>query len=93
LSAAAQKKTAPVASEGGELGDEHLRPKFSNPSATQLQDRYLEALEICADWKESIERRRSRLLLRAELIGGVDEEEVEEVRQETLNACGVAWKS
>jgi hypothetical protein len=96
LSAAAQKKTAPVASEGGELGDEHLRPKFSIPSAIQLQDRYLEALEICADWKESIERRRSRLLLRAELIGGVDEEEVEEVRQdaERLRRCMevLAWR-
>jgi hypothetical protein len=46
-------------------------------------------LEICADWKESIERRRKRLLLRAELIGGVDEDEVDEVRQdaERLRRC------
>ena len=46
-------------------------------------------MEICADWKESIARRRQRLLLRAELIGGVDEEEVEEVRQDAaLRADG-----
>ena len=96
MSAAAQKKTAPVASEGGEIGNGKFGPQFSTPSPGELQERYLEALEICADWKESIVRRRQRLLLRMELIGGVEEEEVEEVRQdgERLRRCMevLAWR-
>ena len=96
MSGAAQKKTAPVASEGGELGNDHDRPRFITPSPAELQERYLEALEICAEWKESIARRRQRLLLRFELIGGVDEEEVEEVREdaERLRHCMevLAWR-
>ena len=96
MSAAAQKKTAPVASEGGEIGNGKFGPQFSTPSPGELQERYLEALEICADWKELIVRRRQRLLLRMELIGGVEEEEVEEVRQdgERLRRCMevLAWR-
>jgi hypothetical protein len=82
LSAAAQKKTAPVVSEGGELGNGKFGQQFSSPSAEELQERYLQALDICADWKEANDRRRLRLLLRMELIGGVDEDEVEELRQD-----------
>jgi hypothetical protein len=71
-------------------------PSFTAPSDAELQERHLEGLEICADWKESIERRRKRLLLRAELIGGVDEDEVDEVRQdaERLRRCMevLAWR-
>jgi hypothetical protein len=85
---ALRKKTAAVESDP--------TPKFTPPTSEQLQERYQEALEICADWKESIERRRQRLLLRTELIGGVDEEEVEDVRQdaERLRRCMevLAWR-
>ena len=63
------KKYAPAFERQGEV--EEL---FPTPTEREFQERHLEALEICADWKESIERRRKRLLLRAELIGGVDEE-------------------
>jgi hypothetical protein len=69
---------------------------FRMPTERELQQRHLEALEICADWKKSVERRRQRLLLRAELIGGVEEDEVEELRQdaERLRRCMevLAWR-
>jgi hypothetical protein len=93
---ARKKQTAPVASEGGELGDEQVRPQFSTPSAAELQERHHEALEIVADWQESFGRRHKRLLLRMELIGGVDEDEIEELRQdaERLRRCMevLAWR-
>jgi hypothetical protein len=70
--------------------------EFSAPSAAELQERYLEALEICADWKEAIERRRMRLELRMELIGGVEPDEVEQLREdaERLKRCMavLAWR-
>jgi predicted CopG family antitoxin len=68
---AARKKQAPVAEE-----------LFPTPSEEELQRRHLEALEIVADWKEELQRRQKRLLLRSEMIGGVTDEEVEELRQD-----------
>ena len=88
MTAILRKKTAAVESKPA--------PKFTPPSDAELQARHLECLEICADWKEELERRRQRLLLRAEFIGGVDEEEVEEARQdaERLRRCMevLAWR-
>ena len=88
MKANARKKEALVFESAEQL--------FRMPTERELQQRHLEALEICADWKESIERRRQRLLLRAELIGGVEEDEVEELRQdaERLRRCieVLAWR-
>jgi hypothetical protein len=71
-------------------------PKFTPPSAAELQERHLECLTICADWKAELERRQKRLLLRSEMIGGVSEEEVEELRADfdRLAQCmrGLAWR-
>jgi hypothetical protein len=81
MSAIPKKKTAPVASEGGQVSRE-FRPQFSTPTTAELQERHLQALGIIADWRADLDRERLRLELRAELIGGVDEEEVEEHRAE-----------
>jgi hypothetical protein len=59
------------------------RPTYRAPTEAELQERHLEALEIVADWKDSIARRRKRLELRAELIGGIDDDEVGELRQDS----------
>jgi hypothetical protein len=71
-------------------------PKFTPPSDAELQARHLECLEICGDWKEELERRQRRLLLRSEMIGGVSEEEVEELRADfdRLAQCMrvLAWR-
>jgi hypothetical protein len=70
--------------------------EFSAPSPAELQERHLEALEICADWKESLQRRQQRLLLRSELIGGVTDDEVEQLKEdaEMLRHCMavLAWR-
>jgi hypothetical protein len=69
---------------------------FTPPTEEELQRRHLDALEIIADWKEELERRQQRLLLRSETIGGVSEEETEELRTDfaRLNQCMrvLAWR-
>jgi hypothetical protein len=70
---------------------------FTPPTEEELHLRQLEALEICADWKEELQRRQQRLLLRSEMIGGVTEEETEELRTDfdRLNRCMrvLAWRA
>jgi hypothetical protein len=55
----------------------------------------MRALEICADWKDSLMRRQQRLDLRMEFLGDVPEEEVEDLRRdnERLLRCMkiLAW--
>jgi hypothetical protein len=49
MTAILRKKTAAVESKPA--------PKFTPASDAELQAGHLECLEICADWKEELERR------------------------------------
>jgi hypothetical protein len=72
-------KTGALTANGqGEIVEQLSR----TATEAELQARQLEGLEILADWKVEIERKKKRLLLRVELIGGVDEEEEGELRRD-----------
>ena len=66
------------------------------PTEAELQQRQHEALIIMADWRDDILRKQRRLDLRAELIGGVEQEEVdllkEEVEQFKCCSSALTWR-
>jgi hypothetical protein len=82
MSALPKKQAAPVASEGGELGDQQVRPRFSTPSVAELQENHLQALEQMAAWREDLTTRLRRSELKFQLIG-LDQEEQDKLAAES----------
>jgi hypothetical protein len=84
------------ARDGAAVGSEESPQHPFKPTEAELQERHHEALVIMADWRDDILRKQHRLDLRAELIGGVEQDEVdllkEEVEQFKRCSSAMIWQ-